>query len=1528
MMTDNSPILLGRGAATVSVPERVTSALLSLHIVLRVERRDPDMDQAIEICDRLARALLGIGMKFDHLPLQLGLPEWLRNRCLEAETGYFARLIDALDALDVPEVWAEDLVLGLEGALRNARSCPEISAESLTDVGALAAYSAEGEEGAPDDLTSAASRARLARVDIPVVLTTGNGECGALLAADLEFEPIGGFRTEWPAHSKKGCVKRCYSESIRTGFNAAVELLKKMDHSVDQYPVLKMRNVEAPVSLEGRSVALPVAIATLRSFLSLPPPLCVVSGAIDEHGRILPIDKDRPSHARAKLRAVLDEGSLPRLVVVTRKDHALSGLDAIVAPNASLYQVASKIWGERFSDLRKEAENDRLKAIGIASGWRGTDFPKPDDLFVKTAKATELERLILNADGPKVFSIGGPARSGKSWIANDVEQRLRRRDWQTYVFDCDGSTVSTKDLTESLTGIIEDLMQPAEHRLIVLDGLRYTRQWEKLLLNIGDLAIRLKAYVLVVRQTDSSSEGDEPSGAEVSSIVSSEDHHMFIRELAEQYPDVLAKRGLTAEEFRNQYAGTGTFDLEAPQRGLPHDLFWICQTAQYGRDPIGYHRFLMEPVADTEKALLERLAYATLYGIGCENDLVAGLGPETRRRFRVVGDANSVAWINQPLNARMALWDPDKPDESLGYLEQQRGASSILPILKHVILPPKDHPLSQKPDLRAERLGFIIRHLLRKWRNTVHLIFLGDGHDMPPFLRSESDEIKALLDENFAGTPWGTARLILDMDCSLPLPKRLVLLHNMTIQMTREARAKHPRFTCNQLAVCYSAVFEYRWIFHKVPEGQEDTAAETISKQREISDTWHKFRKESKRSGLVRRICEEEPEPRGRLKLFDSMVKLDDTDIQLEACEIIHTMKTGMGKMGGKKYRYLLDLRRSITDFHPVLATLEERQCVSDSRTKVTDNKLMQKDIDQICKNEVDLARSGKTGFTCLVDFTDLVCLMLSVGGVDPKEDAEFFTKMFDSLANTETLEMIINSIGAIHATEKPAAIFLIKNSKLFYGSHLLHAGRRASLTDFSKLLFSLNKWDPEMLKSYLFHRMDPQRVEPNRALADALAERVKEEGDLRNFQKILRAGGKCDLSVLSKPGEGFAAAFLAKVSRRWLVDRIRGETRTEILCNLVDGLEHLDRWPDDLREAMVEQLSEAMANRTFSKWNARLYRKLLDNEATKPVFSEPLLDPGRFKVADLVGGMANAQDAEAYEEYHIIGRMRRDIGAKFVSDNPPNQFGLFLEERLSDQKMERFALRIIRTVTETYRQFNPNMANAYINGVDWDALRAALEHNTVSSLGHLRYLAELSRDKVAELIRSDEGQEILDRKLRDAVGKPEFFVDILFNCEKSVPGEGRRLLFRMKTEHLRFFETKLNERGEKNPRAYAASVNKLADVWPEIVNRTTTFFERWRPKLNRMTSSETLFQVLRLLERADSSALLQAADKVDVDRVAHWLKTRGGADDYIACNAHKLADLLDRAEQADKGRVIAEAMAEVEARKARLGAYHFLGQG
>src|SRR5262249_7559824 len=138
-----------------------------------------------------------------------------------------------------------------------------------------------------------------------------------------------------------------FRRGVTDGFAAAKELLRTLDIEMreDEWPVLILHGVMPPFQAEGGSVALPVALETLRLKLELPHPRCVASGVIDPiSGRVLPVDASSADDALGKLRAVLEEGSFRRLVAVTKADLGQPELDAVRAQSASLWEIATRVW--------------------------------------------------------------------------------------------------------------------------------------------------------------------------------------------------------------------------------------------------------------------------------------------------------------------------------------------------------------------------------------------------------------------------------------------------------------------------------------------------------------------------------------------------------------------------------------------------------------------------------------------------------------------------------------------------------------------------------------------------------------------------------------------------------------------------------------------------------------------------------------------------------------------------------------------------------------------------------------------------------------------------------------------------------------------------------------------------------------------------------------------------------------------------------------------------------------------------------
>ena len=1514
-MPSATPPLIGNGSAgdTVSVSERVTSALLAIDCALG-DDKCPDTEKAIAIAYGLKLYFSGIEIrKAYEFPSTLGLPKWLVD---QFQDKYALKILDACDGCNPLSKIVSEFVDVLEKVLSNASRCPKIAPATLPRAYVLAAYSA-GEEVPMDIGISALNRAqsnRLSRVDIPVIYDAKDAK-GALCAGTLKFESGSLPQVKRPSFLKtdqqadKQIALQSFSDGIHNGFNAAVKLLKKLGCTPNGQPVLYLRNIEPPSVVKGGSVALPIAIETLRRTLGLPHPLCVVSGEINSSGKVQPIDTDRPDHAIAKFQAVLDEGSFDRLVAVTKEHHELRGLDTIVAEYATLEDIAHRLWPDAFEKELKKSANEILKKLDLTDGWPLESVPDGEVIVVKTNKADELENHLLCEHQPAAFHIGGPVRSGKTWLAYDVTARLIQHDWDVHVIHSTGEQTSVEALIEGLR-MISDLMDDKKQRLIVLDNIRYSDELQNFLLDVGTLPSALRADILVVRQSDHSTDWSKPSGVDIQSIFTPTDLQEFIRCLACQFSSVLKARGTTPETFREDYAGT--FKDGMPQYGPTKDLYWICQNAQSGLDLHGYRRYLMEGIRDNERTELERLAYATLYGIGCEVVLIEHLSVKTRDRFRIGTSADGLARIRQSLDAQMVLWDPESKNKNpTHYVEQELGARAILPILKHVVTRSRD----------IKRLSFIVRQLARSWTTTLKLIFRGKRVDRlrePPLLSKGEDSMNVLLADDFAETPWDAAQLVLDLSETIPRKERLILLKNMARLLQIEVSFRNPRFTCTELDLCYQAVAQYQLEFFEEPQttGDGDQELCIFGLQKDLKTYWSEFLDKCSRIELAKVTCNRESNPKKRVQLIKTMLRPHMPDVVMDVAVAIPTLKNGLGNMDGRKYRYLYDVRRSITRTKWNIE--ENMRALSDDRWNESIDEeygVLAKDFEEISRNECDAVRKNKQTLESLEDFAGWMILMLDIFGYNFNRDQQFITDIFEELAQRATPREIINAIGDIYHQNVPAATNIVKESQLFHNKSLLSRDRGASLTDISDLLFGLERWNINVLQSYLWYSSGTNPDIPNEVLAKELAARVREEGDLRNCGRILRAVGTFDLLFAPDISQGFAAKFLENIGIEWLSKRMDGEVRSAFLNHLVLGLAQIEHpWLEELRDVLVAHLRDSIADRRFQQWAARLFATLLSDKVAAKIFAERLLAENTFDANDIQDGMKNAAKVEALEAYHILGRMLPEIGKDFVKRNDPVKMAQDLGEMLDDARRGEDTLRIIKAVGNTYRQFNPIKANKFVSSFSWNSLRTALRNAKFGSTADaLSILAVLNHEKTVELIRRDAGQDILGYKLNLALYAPQAAAEILYTCEKVSKGLGRNLLEKKGQKYREILVSQV--RGIQNPRTYATIANMLETVQPDIGNHTATFFKVWIPQLSQLRSPATLVEILKLLknsyDQGKSKALPRAAESVDACAISVRLKNRRAQEDLSF--APSLAMLLAEAGSPDRGRVIAEALAEVD---------------
>ncbi|TPQ52871.1 hypothetical protein C2U72_00970 [Prosthecomicrobium hirschii] len=1500
-----------------SFSELVTGSLLGIREAMRPGVSGPDVVRALSIAGNLFSILdqKCLNMEVGNLPA-VGLPRPLVV-VLGGKDGALEQLFDAAQERGLPESFIFFLI-NLKELLPQMRPCPRIGVERLPRQSRLAARS-NGSDAQIDfrafDLDDETSR-RLLRIDIPVV---SDGEW-ALYAADLNVDYNQPRTLDWPAYNydqdelQRRVGDRTFESGVERGFAAAARLLGRLGKPPPEgKPRLMMRNVMPPALLTGGSVALPVAVETLRRGLELDPPLCVVSGAMDANYRVLPIDAEDAQYALGKLAAVLDEGSYDRLVAVTEQDLRQSGLDAIVGQSASLEDIAFRLWGAAYKQKVDAAIRHKLRDSGLAAGWDNTGTPKGDDIFVRTDKGARLAELICAAPRPTVWHIAGPARSGKTWMAWDVKERLEATGaWSVQILRAVADMIDPDDLIRGLREISTLLAEPVSPRanhLIVVDGLTYDQGMQELTSSVSSFVSEIRAHLLIVRTSDISSNWDPPGGAEVQSIFTVEDIAEFIDALGRQYGKVLAQRGITSDDFREDYAGA--IGGVAHHRGLATDLFWICEHARSGHRLEDYRSWLMTAVQQHEFEALHRLAFATLYGIDCEEALCESLSLATRDRFQVKRSIDGLLRISQPIAAQMVLWDPGSAERDYDYLEQVRGADAILPIIAHVIDPPKTSPLAHMPT-KLRRLTAIVCQLGTAWKTTLKLIFrgarIGDNWLEPQLYSAYPDAFNMLFKANFTNKPWDIAKLVLALHDALKTRDRLLLLCNLVRHLVTEAGAGNLELSCQRLLLCYKTVYEYQLDFlEATPLFLADTRDRDAIKdlQEKIELNWSAFLDQLARNGVTGRVIKAEKDLFQRLRLFEAMRELHMRDMLVEAVEVYGEIKKGLYSLNSRRFAFL----KKLLDL--VNTAVTSNTIVANDEALLREFKDTEADIRSIASNECELA-FRKPDFKSISTFADWACLTIQCKGFELSNDIKSIAAIFDELAATSSARDTISAIGQIHNQLAPAVTNLLAESRMFCDASFISDGSAATLTDIADFLFSIQRWNILTARNMLYSQgPDPA---PNEQLARLLARRIKEEGDLRNAGRVLRAVGQLDKIVVTDLGKGFGAQFLTHIGQEWLIDRIRRENRSSLIFYVVQGLVQIGHeWLRILSDDIVNHLKEAIADSRFHQWSATLCSFLLTDETTAPIFASPIINGRIFDSKEVCDGMENASNIEALEAYHTLGRMLPDIGADFVRRVSVENYAADLAQSLAAPRNGEQALRAIRTVGATYHQFNASKTATFLKQFNWDTLRSALRATSFGSVAMaLTILAELDRDQTIQLVKSKAGAEILGYKLRLAWKTPEAAAQIVYACEKIEQRLGYTLLDLQGAAYRKILVDKL--RGMQNPRSYAMSANMLELVRPGIGEHTATFFRVWVQNIEHIRSPAALVEILTLVrnlkEQGRSAALPYIAGSINAYKIAQRLSSYRLVEDLSF--APTLAMMLHEFEEIERATQLRKTLFEI----------------
>lgn len=261
-------------------------------------------------------------------------------------------------------------------------------------------------------------------VRMDVVLAHEGAESGLVLGLELvaDLDP---HDTSVP-----GWMSEEFRAAVRDGQSVAVRLLQRLgDHRAADEAGRPRRiadpRLPRPARLEGASVGLAAALHVLRDSsgsVDLGPPAVIASGVFDGVGRLEPM---RKAIALPKAASVLADGTSRPLAAPSR----CSGVVHV----GSLEEAAIVAWPDTWPEYARSSLASRLESQHMHGGV-GTECPwapSRDGPLVRPQAADEILTELRRPDGRSTSTIvlGGPARSGKTTIAQVVADDLGEQGW-------------------------------------------------------------------------------------------------------------------------------------------------------------------------------------------------------------------------------------------------------------------------------------------------------------------------------------------------------------------------------------------------------------------------------------------------------------------------------------------------------------------------------------------------------------------------------------------------------------------------------------------------------------------------------------------------------------------------------------------------------------------------------------------------------------------------------------------------------------------------------------------------------------------------------------------------------------------------------------------------------------------------------------------------------------------------------------------------------------------------------------------
>lgn len=457
----------------------------------------------------------------------------------------------------------------LEGSLAAAAGVAHRTRSYLDEV-ARSAYQSE-------DVLKRELGARLRRTDIAIVARK-QPSSGVILGADIQFDSggasIGVSVPGMPlvrstlAAATWSPVDESFIEGLSRGRLAAIELLRTVGADSDILDQLRgvsveIRGILPPTVLTDQSAGLPLALTILSRLANLAMPRVVASGSFDSQARI---EAMLPAMVAAKSEAVRIDGLNEGLLVYSPATRPTTGL--LLLPDNTLASACVALWGHKWDAWAAAMSSRALQKYGFQEGWRNGVRPEAlvidgQPVVVHVPQAEVLARHFSASAVPTVAFLGGPAQSGKTWIAQEVDQRLSSTGkWQVLVLTPTEGFPTVDTLVPTVRMLIQQkqLQRPV---LVILDGLEWEDDAEDFERDLFELKDTLGVSVLAVIRSDDTSDWETEQALNQGAVMGEARLREFTTGLVKAHP-----------HFANAAAALGTV-----RRGAGGNLWWLVRLA-------------------------------------------------------------------------------------------------------------------------------------------------------------------------------------------------------------------------------------------------------------------------------------------------------------------------------------------------------------------------------------------------------------------------------------------------------------------------------------------------------------------------------------------------------------------------------------------------------------------------------------------------------------------------------------------------------------------------------------------------------------------------------------------------------------------------------------------------------------------------------------------------------------------------------------------------------------------------------------